>query len=246
MVYLTAQGEQMLTADGADHRAEITMRDSASGLMREYYPSGKLWRVVPLAHVGMGIRHGVAMSYDEAGKLRKREEYVGGHRQGEVQLFDASGALSRTKVYQHDKLVSQQCFTATGQATGCQEEKHAPQYPEGMTGLMRDIQKAVVLPPEYMVKRNYGIATLKFIVDEHAKITGATVLKAPSESMGQAVLDALKRIAPFQAPPTIDGENVAVIYTLPIKLGAPPQGWNMPNAYYDSPKVNFLTDATDH
>ena len=39
------------------------------------------------------------MSYDEAGKLRKREEFLADKRQGEVQLFDANGTLSRTMVY---------------------------------------------------------------------------------------------------------------------------------------------------
>ena len=34
-VYLTAAGQQLPTADGADHRADITMRDSISGMMRE-------------------------------------------------------------------------------------------------------------------------------------------------------------------------------------------------------------------
>ncbi|MDO7849292.1 hypothetical protein Q5H92_23210 [Hymenobacter sp. M29] len=119
-LYLTASGEQLPAPEGADHRAEVTLRDSVSGTMREYYPSGKLWRIVPMAHVGLGLRHGVAMSYDEGGKLRKREEYVGGHRQGEVQIFDATGTLSRTKVYSQDKLVSQQCFTPTGQPRECQ------------------------------------------------------------------------------------------------------------------------------
>ncbi|MBF9140232.1 hypothetical protein [Hymenobacter properus] len=223
-VYLTASGEQLRSAAGADHRAEITMRDSVSGTLREYYPSGKLWRIVPLAHVGLGLRHGVALSYDEAGKLRKREEYVGGHPQGEVQVYDANGVLSRTKVYSQDKLVSQQCFTPTGQAKDCREDKHAPLYPHGLTGLVRDIEKAAVLPPEDLLRGNYGLVIIKVVVDEHATISGATVLKAPTVRMGQAVLDALKRIAPFQTPGTVDGENVSVVYTLPIKLGKPGMG----------------------
>jgi hypothetical protein len=239
-IYLTADGKQLPTADGADHQAEITMRDSVAGRMREYYPSGKLWRVIPLAHVSLGIRHGVVMTYDEAGKLRKREDFVAGQRQGELQLFDANGTLSRTMVYDKGKRVSQQCFTPAGQLQDCQVDKQMPVYPNGMIGLIKAIEKVAVLPTEEVSTHGAGIVFIKLVLDSHATIVAATVVKAPTINMGQAVLDAVKRIPPFQAPGLVDQEPVPILYALPIKIGTPANGWNMSNAYDASPTVTFL------
>lgn len=240
-VYLTAAGTQLPSSDGADHRAEITMRDSVSGMMREYFPSGKLWRIIPFAHVRLGIRHGVEMNYDEAGKLRRRQEFLGGQRQGEVQLFDVSGTLSRTIIYDKDKRVSQQCFSSTGQLKGCQEDKQVPQYPGGMNGLVKAIERAAVLPAEDVANQGFGKVLLKLVVDAHANIIGATVANAPTANMGKAVLDAVKRIPAFQAPAMVDQESVSALITLLIKIGAPVGGWDMSHAYTEAPpKVTYL------
>ena len=239
-IYLTATGKQLPTSAGADHRAEIAMRDSVSGIMREYYSSGKLWRVVPFANVRLGIRHGVEMSYDETGKIRRRQDFLGGQRQGELQLYEATGALSRTIVYDHNKLLSQHCFTAAGQPTECQTDKQPSQYPGGMVGLIAAIEQAAVLPTEEVARHGFGTVLIKLVVDAEATIIGATVVRAPTTNMGQAVLDAVKAIKPFVAAGTVDQEPVSVLYFLPIKIGRPENDWAMSHAYDESPRVTFL------
>ena len=212
--------------------------------MREYFPSGKLQRIIPFAHVRLGVRHGVVMHYDEAGKLRKREEYLGGLRQGEVKLFDAAGTLSRAMVYNKDKRTSQQCFTPAGQPMECQEDKQLPQYPGGTTGLIAAIEGASVLPTEEVVRSGFGTVVIKLVVDAHAAIIGAIVVKAPTANMGQAVLAAVKTINPFTAPGQVDQEPVPVMYLLPIKIGRPANGWTIirDTATSDDyqPRVTFL------
>ncbi|MBO2011155.1 hypothetical protein [Hymenobacter negativus] len=240
-IYLNAAGQQLATPDGADHRADITMRDSVSGIMREYFPSGKLWRVIPFAHVQLGIRHGVVMSYDETGKLRKREDFLAGRRQGEVQLFDASGTLTRQMTYDQGKRVAQQCFAPTGQAKACQEEKLPPVYPGGKAGLVKALEAAVVLPTEEIAKQGSGIVLVSLVVDAQANIIGAKVVNAPTANMGQAVVAAAKQILPFQAPGMVNQEPVSVLYTLSVKVGRPANGWNLSNAYTEvTPKVTYL------
>ncbi|WP_210427992.1 hypothetical protein [Hymenobacter artigasi] len=239
-IYLTPTGKQLPNSVGADHWAQIAMRDSVSGIMREYYSSGKLWRVIPFANVRLGIRHGVVLSYDEAGKLYRREDFLSGQRQGELQLFDATGALSRTIVYAHDKKVSQQCFTAAGLPRECQPDKQLPQYPRGTAGLIAAIEQAAVLPTEEVLRHGFGTVVIKLLVDAEATIIGTTVVRAPTARMGQAVLEAVKAIKPFVAAGMVDQEPVSVLYYLPIKLGHPINGWAMSNAYDDALKVTFL------
>jgi hypothetical protein len=242
-IYLAADGGQLPSAEGADHRAEITMRDSVSGLLKEYYPSGKLWKIVPYAHVGRGIRHGVEMSYDESGQLRRRQEFVAGMRQGELQVFDGKGTVSRTTTFDHDKPVAQQCFTPAGQAKECKTEKMLPEYPGGTAGLITAITQATVMPHDELAKWGFGTVLLKFVVDANATIVGATVVEAPSPAMGQAALAALGRIKPFLAPGRVDEEPRAVLYSLPIKLGHPASGWTIvhdTSKTEHQPKTTFL------
>lgn len=251
-IYLSAAGQQLPGPDGADHRAEITMRDSVSGLMREYYPSGKLWRVVPFAHVRLGVRHGVEMSYDETGKLRRRQDFVGGQRQGELQLYDANGAIIRTSVFDHDKRVSQQCFSASGQSKECQTDKQLPQYPGGIEGLVAAIEKVAVLPVEDLANGRFGTVVIKLLVDVQATIVGVsvvdvgtTVLYPPSISMQAAAIAAVRKIPPFTAPGKIDEQPTSVLYTLPIRLGRPASGntivWSSDKIVYHA-KATFLEE----
>ncbi|MDO7873896.1 hypothetical protein Q5H93_04060 [Hymenobacter sp. ASUV-10] len=223
-IYLAADGTQLPSADGADHRAEITLRDSVSGMMKEYFPSGKIRRIVPYAHVGQGIRHGVEMTYDENGKLRRRQEFVAGQRQGELQLFDAAGTLSRKVTFDQDKKTGQQCFTVAGEPKECKTEKVLPAFPDGANGVIRAIERAVVLSASDATQGKFGVVDIKFVVDKNAHISGASLVKATSPSLGQAVIAALDKIK-FLESGQVNGEPVAVLYTLTIKVSQPSDPW---------------------
>lgn len=220
-VYLAADGTQLPSADGAHHRADITLRDSVSGTMREYFPSGKLWRYVPYAHVGRGIRHGFELTYDEAGTLRQKQAFAGGQRQGERQNFDSQGRLARTVVYAQDRAVGRTCFTPAGAATACREEKMLPEYPGGITGVVQDLERAAVVPNDELERGIYGAVLLRFVVDAEAQVVGAVVAEAPTPGLGQAALQALRKIKPFVAPGQLNGEPVAVLYSVPVYVGGP-------------------------
>jgi|GEM_PF-3695998 len=223
-VYLTADGTQLPSADGADHRAEITLRDSVSGTVKEYFPSGKLRRMASYAHVPRGVRHGMEMTYDENGKLRRRQEFVAGQRQGELQLFDATGALSRKITFDQDKKTDQQCFTGAGKLRECQTEKVLPAFPDGTNGVIRAIERAVVLSASDATQGKFGVVDIKFVVDKNARISGASLVKATSPSLGQAVIAALDKIK-FSESGQVNGEPVAVLYTLTIKVSQPADPW---------------------
>ena len=253
-IYLAADGTQLASAEGADHRAEITLRDSVSGTVKEYFPSGKLRRMASYAHVPHGIRHGVEMTYDEAGHLRRQQEFVAGRQQGALQLFNKEGKIARTVVFDNDQRVSQQCFTTTGESKICIDEKVLPEFPGGTNSLIQAIEQAVVMPHEDLVKQRFGTVLLKFVVAKDARIVGvnvdpkaqagSTIILPPSPAMCQAVTAAVSKIR-FSANGEVNGEPAAVLYSLPIKVGQPASG----NAIIHStgviehqPKISFLED----
>jgi hypothetical protein len=253
-VYLAADGTQLPSAEGADHQVEISLRDSVSGMMREYHPSGKLWRIVPYVHVGRGVRHGVELTYDENGQLRRRQEFAAGRQQGELQLFDTEGKLTRKVVFDNDQRVSQQCFTSAGDPKTCATEKVLPSFPGGTNGLVRAIEQAVAVPHEDLAKHRFGTVWLKFVVDKNGRIIGANadpknqegskVILPPSPAMCQAAVAALGSIK-FGSGGEQDGEPAAVMYALPIKVGQPASGYaivHSTDVWEHQPKVTFLED----
>ena len=110
-----------------------------------------------------------------------------------------------------------------------------------MKGFVKAIEGAAVLPTEEVANHGFGKVIIKLVVDDRANIVGATVVNAPTASMGQVVLDAVRRMPPFQAPGMVDQEPVSVLLTLSIKIGTPATGWDMSHAYTEAPpKVTYL------
>jgi hypothetical protein len=76
--YLDKAGEEVSANDDAVCRMEVFFRDSTSGTVRVFYPSGKLYCITPYAHLRSGLRHGIETTWSESGKMMTRTEFVGG------------------------------------------------------------------------------------------------------------------------------------------------------------------------
>jgi hypothetical protein len=218
-VYLSADGSPLPQEAGSHHKGVITLRDSVSGLLREYYPSGKLWKFVPLAHVREHLRHGSELTYDEAGTLRRRQTFIGGKRHGKAQLYRADGSLANEIDYVQNLATDHRCFDTTSQPLTCSGEKLLPQFPGGTLGVVNAIRRATVLPASYLSKAGWGLVTLKFVVGTDAAINGGVVIGASSPELVQPALAALAKIEPFKAAGTIDQIPVQVVYTVALRVG---------------------------
>lgn len=159
---------------------------------------------------------------------------MGGQRQGELQVFDKEGKLSRQVAFDQDKKTGQQCFTAAGEPRECKPEKVLPEFAGGTPGLARAIEAAVVMPHEDLARQRFGTVLLRFVVDQHGRVAGATFEKAapqgnsriqpPSLAMQQAALAALGTVR-FASSGMVDGEPVSVLYSLPVRVGKPASGY---------------------
>jgi hypothetical protein len=222
-IYLAADGGQLASAEGADHRADINMRDSVGGIMREFYPSGKTWRVIPFMNVEQGIRHGVATSFSEDGKMLTRQGFLGGQAEGEWLVYYPSGSVKSRTQYQHDAVVSQECFTAAGAGRPCPPADTAPQYPGGEAELIKTLLKKVKYPAGPLLKTYNGrayamtmvIVRLELHVDTLGAVTEAVVQNAPNAQWKAAVLKAVPSLKPF-GPAVLDGHLSAQVVIVPL------------------------------
>lgn len=91
--YLDKNGEEMTANDDAVCRMEVFFRDSTSGTVRVFYPSGKLYCITPYAHLRSGLRHGIETTWSERGKMMTRTEFVGGMAR-EVVRYHPNGQVA--------------------------------------------------------------------------------------------------------------------------------------------------------
>lgn len=225
-VYLTAKGQQLPSSEGADHQAEITMRDSVSGIMREFYPSGKSWRIIQFAHVERGIKHGVEMSFAESGNMLTRQEFVAGQAEGDLVAYYPTGTVKSRTPFLHGQQQSKNCFTATGVARNCPPDDTAPIYPGGESALINDIVSKVrhsrgalhkTVNGQDMVLR-LAVVRVRLAVDSLGMVTSTEVLYTPMDSWSAAVLKVLPRLQHF-SPAYRDG--LAVADTVEVSLTFP-------------------------
>jgi len=230
-VYLAADGTQLPSAEGADHRADITMRDSVSGTMREYYPSGKTRRVAVFAHVQAGIRHGVETIFSESGAMLSRQEFKAGQADGELAAYYPEGSFKSRTYFLKGERVSQECYTRAGISQPCPPEDHPPQYPGGEVALVRTFMQKVSYPkePVYLVvngnpakdskgrpvQLDIAIVRLQLHIDTLGAITQTEVLTAPSDKWKEAVLKVMPKLTAF-APAIQNGRPIAQTVEVPL------------------------------
>ncbi|WP_167856738.1 energy transducer TonB [Hymenobacter aquaticus] len=214
-IYFDSFGAVLPSEAGADHREEITFRDSVSGTVRVYYPSGKIRRIVPYAYLKGGIRHGVETTWYEAGQMQTRVEYVAGQRQGEFLAYYPTGTLKRRETYAAGQRTAGELFGPDSQPQPFAEESTMPVYPGKEAGLKRDLSAAMRYPAAAKQAKLQGKVLVVFTVDTTGAVKDAHVIKSVAPLLDEAALAAVAKLKRFE-PGRQDGVPVAVSFTVPL------------------------------
>ncbi|MBO2011149.1 toxin-antitoxin system YwqK family antitoxin [Hymenobacter negativus] len=75
LVFYLNEGGTPVAEGQAFRRVEVSYRDSVVGVVRLYYPSGKLYKSTPYANLANEIKHGVETMWSEKGQLMARTEF---------------------------------------------------------------------------------------------------------------------------------------------------------------------------
>ncbi|MCC2546221.1 energy transducer TonB [Hymenobacter sp. BT175] len=228
--YIGADGSRPGAADESSYRVETTFRDSVAGMRRQFYPSGKLRSVHPYAHVRRRILHGPTTTWYESGQQHSRQDYWAGQRHGELLVYYPDHTLRRRYVFEHGKRKEGACFGPDGQPAPYFEYYQEPIYSENggdiraaVTAMMR---KGIY--PE--VVRQIGMdatVLITFTINTNGIVEDVRALPAkPGTVLAPAVAEGLKRLQDegvwlvkhFKtfSPARLDGQPIAVPYTLPI------------------------------
>jgi protein TonB len=230
--YVDAKGKKLPSADGADHRIETSYVDSVKGVVREYYPSGKLKAYSPYLHVRRHIRHGRFLDYYESGQLHWQEDFIANKRQGDFLVYYPDGTLRRRDHYEAGQRTAGECFGPDGHAVEYFEYEQIPVYLEGdgsFRAIVTAIQQRIRYPAEALRHRLVGTIKVKFTVGTNGEVQDVAIAGGVDESqfkgstldavraMETTVMQAVRDLNHFK-PGLRDGVPVPVSYTAPISF----------------------------
>ena len=214
--YVDEYGQKLPSAEGAHHRIDRTFRDSISGTERVYNAAGKLLEITPYAHIVHRVKLGPRTTYYETGQLHTKDDYVGSKRNGEFVVYYPEGQVKRRETYLADERKSETCFAKDGSPVPYYPYEVMPVYEHGgQDEIVRAIQFNTHYPMQALRNQEQGRVFVSFTVNEVGKLENVRVVKGVSPSLDAETLAAVHKLKPF-TPALLDGEPVAVSFTVPI------------------------------
>jgi protein TonB len=233
--YQTAVDSRRVSSrtDSAGTCTEVLRWGELSGLVRVFYPSGRLKEYVPYSDLAAGVQHGVASSWFATGQLGAQQPYCQGQRTGALVLYYESGILKRATEYVAGNELLGRCFDAAGQPVAYFPYEQLPLYPGGQAQLSRELTKALRvprrLPPAVFFEPR--LVDIVFEVAEDGSIQAPRVARSSRlPELDQAVLAAFAKLTRRFTPARRDGRLVPCSYHLPVEF-------KLPTAFRASPKL---------
>ena len=243
--FYTADYQPTTPADSTALCVETTYRDSlGAGLVRVYFPSGRLKQYIPYANVARSVRHGCLSTWYENGQMCSKEDFVNGQRHGELLTYYPNGTLRRREQYVNGRCGVGLCYSPAGFPVPYFTYEQLPLYPGGEAQLLKELTKAVRLNRQEMAAMRAGsyhyhdVAVLgwrrqvdvELAVTPEGRVARARVVYSSAGFLNNAALRAVAQLKRQFIPGRRDGQallsylTVPVYYTLEMPSQAPRQG----------------------
>lgn len=217
------------TIDSVGNCTEVLAWENSQGLLRVFYPSGRLQEYSPYGNLPAGLRDGNVTTWFENGQLHTQQVYKQGRRTGQLLVYYANGALKRQTQYENDNELPGNCFDEAGAPVTYFPYERLPLYPGGYTQLLKEIEDALILPRPLTAllslesrMREARVVGLAFQVREDGRIGTPRVTRSSQvPALDKAVLATLTRLTKRFSPGQRDGRLVAYTYYLPVELRMP-------------------------
>ena len=214
--YLDSAGVRVSSVVGAHHRREISYRDARSGIVKEFYSSGKLKDFTTYASIPDNIRHGVHMIYYETGQISVSEGYSAALLEGERLMYYPTGVLRRRDLFEKGVRIKGEYFTADGAPAAYVEAEEMPTYE---TGGLHEIVAAIARLNRYPKMAQFnevqGRVIVAFNVSETGDVVDIRVVNGVY-MLGEAAIKAVQGLHRFVKPGRIEGVAVKVAFTVPV------------------------------
>ncbi|OGX85135.1 hypothetical protein BEN47_02030 [Hymenobacter lapidarius] len=256
VAYFFTEDFKATTADDSlAYCVETTFRDSLSGMMRVYYPSGKLKQFVPHGDVRRRIIYGTLSNWYENGAMRSKEDFVMGKRHGDLLTYYPDGTPKRREQHVHGRGGVGSCYAPDGSPVPYFGYEQLPLYPGGETELLKEITRGVRLNPKETAEMRQEIAQVmntphknwkrevlvELVVAEDGRLADARVVLSGSPYLSAATLRSVAQLKRQFMPARRDGQVVKCHFIVPVSftLEIPPQAaskfYGQPPEFYGQP-----------
>jgi TonB family protein len=217
-LYLDHAFQKLFVDDGdvayvADHyvTGPASWTDSTFSLADSY-----LRQVVQTSVPKVGDTSVVTTRWHRNGHLQWREERFSRKQHGTQLYYDKAGQLRHQHVYVAGTLKSTACVAAVGTPQVCRDtEAIAPQYPNGVEGLLRYVGQNVHYPADALAQRKQGKVLVYFVVDETGQVRNVRVKNPVFPSLDAESIRVVKTLARFE-PCRKAGMAVPISFAVPV------------------------------
>ncbi|MDO7849294.1 TonB family protein [Hymenobacter sp. M29] len=228
--FYTLDFEPTTQADTAAYCAETTFRDSLAAVTRVFYPSGALRQYIPYANAYRQTVHGTLTTWYEDGRMRTKEDFYNGVRDGDLLTYYPDGTLKRRDHYEKGRCGIGNCYGPNGASVPYFIYEQLPLYPGGEAQLTKELAKGVRLNARELdaMRREsvhiYRMARaglhrevdVELLVGEDGRIANAKVVKSGASFLNEAALRAVAKLKRQFVPARRDGQTVPSRYTVPV------------------------------
>jgi antitoxin component YwqK of YwqJK toxin-antitoxin module len=205
------------------------VHDQKEGIWLSYYPDGIMSDSIFYEHghkIGVCLSwhrngfpsdssvwnsdgSGVEVSWFDNGSPSSAGRYIDWKvPNGKWQFFRKNGKLSAIETYDHGKIIKAEYYDENGQLTDFHEPDSDADFPGGMAGWHKYIDKHIYFPNQYkFTNGDEAIVVISGVVDEDGNMTDVQVLVPFHKDFDKIILDAVKK-SPKWLPAVQHNRNV--------------------------------------
>ena len=188
----------------------------ADGPYYEWHENGKLKLQTAYRNDTLA---GEYKSWYESGKLHYVRKYKGRLPQDTLQAYYESGALRRIEIYENStgKMASGKLFNEAGEEMKFFPMEQMPAFPGGENVMLKWLAMNIRYPKAARKADAQGLVVVSFTVGKNGQIAEAEVIKGFHPDADDEALRVVNKM-PKWKPGLLEGEPVAVRYTLPVRF----------------------------
>lgn len=200
---------------GYQLRTDTLRAANGAGTVVRFFPNGQKQEEMPYSNLRKQELHGTQTRWFESGQVQASEQYANNQRHGQLLTYYPDGKLRRREEYVRGIQVKSECFTLGGQSAACVEYMQFPEYPGGLSALLRTISRTTQYPKDALKQGQNGLVRVRFVIGETGQVQQAQVVQSVAPLLDAEALRVVNALRGW-TPGRLDGEAAPVVFTLPV------------------------------
>jgi len=196
---------------------EYISEDSLKTKVMLFSIDGILKSIEQYSNYKKKTKEGKSYTYHSDLKLKSIADFKDGKYHDTLKTFHSNGTIKRLEIFEDGKTVKGNCYGINGNDTLYFPYETIGRYPGGEDALIKYLVKNIKYPEKARKKGIEGTVYIKFLVNKNGDIENLKVAKSVDLFLDTEAMRVVAQMGKW-IPGEIDGEKIALFYTLPIKF----------------------------